>query len=148
MIRKLAVTGTQVKATVAIGTNEFGGFVTTDVVLPRKADEVAAALVTLENLCLREAQTFVRTARDRMELEALVEQGVAKRVGKERERIARDAAGSAERRVRDLEQSYEREQGERRRAQDANERLQQQVNNQQAELTRLRTQLAEQEGSQ
>lgn len=146
MIRKLALTSTQVKATVAIGTTEFGGYVTTDVVLPRKAEEVQTALVTLENLCLREAQAHVRTSRDRMELDALVQEGIAKKLDRERERIKRDAVGDAERRMRDLQQSYEREQGERRRAQDANARLQQQVDNQQGELTRLRTQFAEQEG--
>lgn len=148
MIRKLAVTATQIKATVAIGTDEWGGHVTTDVVLPRKHEEVQAAMVTLENLCLRTAQTHVRTARDRRELDQLVERGIGAKLGKERDRLVRDATAAADRKAQEAERVADAERAKFERSQREQSELRTRIDNQAAELMRLRTQLAEQEGQQ
>lgn len=127
MIRKLTASASQVKALVAIGANEWGGTVTVEVVLPRNAEAVQTAITALEELCLTEAQTFVRTSRDRGELDRLVRDGVDKRLARERTRIETNAKAEVEGRVRWLE----------REKSDLRER----VSRMDAEMDRLRAQL-------
>lgn len=140
MIKKLAVTALQVRATVVIGADDYGGHVTADVVLNRKADEVKEAMATLENLCLRTAQTHVRSSRDRMELDALVSEGIAKKLDKERERLVADAAAAAEGRARDAS-------NERDRLKRELEGRDHTINRLQTELREARVRPAQQEGT-
>jgi len=141
MITKLAVTSTQVKATVRVGINEFGSYVTTDIVLSRKDDDVSEALVPLENLALRSAQQYLKNGRDRKEIEAAVDAEVAKRLERERARLTRDAQAGAERRQREADQKVSSAEAKVSSREAEIVRLQTTVDDQRGELFKLRNQV-------
>lgn len=90
MIRKLTILRTRVRADVQIGENEFGGAVVVTVELPRNAQEVQDATVSLENLLLRTAQEHLKLADQREQVRDLVDQKVKVVSETERVRITKD----------------------------------------------------------
>lgn len=146
MIRKLTILRTRVRADVQIGENEFGGAVVVTVELPRNAQEVQDATVSLENLLLRTAQEHVRASSDRKQFEAAVRTAVAERADKERERLKRNAEAEWDRQRKQFER--ERDDAVRHNTRLANEvaQLREDLVRRADEVNRLRAQ--QQQGEQ
>lgn len=126
-MKTLRASASRITSEVVVGKNQYGGDVTVTVTLDRKDDEVVAVLSQLDALLRRRAFSHLNEAIE----EATVQRRVSEKLVEARASITRTAKANAEAtmngKIRELERELETARRLARTTQDANTRLQQQL---------------------
>lgn len=105
-IKTLRASGTRIIAEVNVGVRDNGNYVVVRVDMDRKDEGVVAAMATLENVLLREAQEQIKQASSREAVEERATQLAGKQVAAAKERAERASLETLRDVLRIVENSF------------------------------------------